>query len=480
MSHFNHSFHKSFYIDRLVNNAAKKTQDLATDGNGTTLLGGIYKSTDYTNIPTGTALTTYAAATPAGAKQKFIIASESPRSSTIGGMSSTTGSGLTAVTWNSHGGYDESIKSKDIQMNFINALGRADAVVGTSQTFEFHAYGGASSTSCFPCGSDPMVRIDLKGSDALRMLGHNAYRQFDIGGVCNCCGDDGDYIDPVKALAMIAKNIADDPILSKLLNTSATADVQTTFFAYTTNGGAAWTEVAYADLDAVACAATWDANRGAVIRIKPGVVDTQFGNCSWDTRDFANYEPLLANVEVLDESGNACDICKATHNPLGAASYNNGAPTTLGQFYYNATDTTGVQFNAVVPVHDLGVGDKVFKDLILTDAYMQMPRNQGIKDSARFREIEQSDALLTNITAANRNYWYTIYYLTHSVPRYNNPTGVFDNDQYTYSVAVPKWSAAGATIAAGDLVINGSGDADFNSIWTALSTLSGATMVTPS
>ena len=473
MSHFNHSFHKSFYIDRLVNNAAKKTQDLAIDANGTQLAGGLYKSTDYTNINTVATLQGYAAATPAGAKKKFIIASESPRSSTLSSTTSATG-------WQNHGGYDESIKSKDIQMNFINALGRADAAVGVAQTYEFQAFGGASSTSCFECGSDPMVRIDLKGSDALRMLGHNAYRQFDIGAKCNCCGDDGDYLDPIKVMAMIAKNIADDPILSPLLNTTATGAVATTYFATTVDGGTTWVEVAVADLDAVACAATWDANRGAVIRIKPGVVDTEFGNCSWDTRDFKNYEPLLANVEVLDESGNSCDICLATHNPLGAASYTNGAPTTLGQFFYNATSTAGAQFNAVVPIHDLGGGDQVFKDLILSDSYMQMPYNQGLRDSARFREIEQSDRLLSNITAANRSYWYTIYYLTHSVPRYNNPTGVFDNDQYTYSVVVPKWSALATTIAAGDLVINGTGTSDFNSLWDEISTLSGATMVTPS
>ena len=145
MSHFNHSFHKAFYIDKLVNSTGKKTQDLAADGDGVTLLGGLYKSTDYTNLAADSDLATYAgvnaggtvannAYNVGGAKKKFIIASESPRSSTIGGMSTTTGAGATAVTWNSHGGYDESIKSKDIQINFINSLGRADAAVGVSQT----------------------------------------------------------------------------------------------------------------------------------------------------------------------------------------------------------------------------------------------------------------------------------------------------------------------------------------------------------
>jgi len=38
------------------------------------------------------------------------------------------------------------------------------------------------------------------------------------------------------------------------------------------------------------------------------------------------------------------------------------------------------------------------------------------------------------VSAINRNALYTKYYLLHSVPRFNNPTGVFDNDRYLLEI----------------------------------------------
>jgi hypothetical protein len=48
----------------------------------------------------------------------------------------------------------------------------------------------------------------------------------------------------------------------------------------------------------------------------------------------------------------------------------------------------------------------------------------------------QRDTLeLIDITAAvNRNALYACYFILHSVPRYNNPTGTFDNDQYLLAI----------------------------------------------
>ncbi|MCJ7690528.1 MAG: hypothetical protein MUO60_14580, partial [Clostridiaceae bacterium] len=57
----------------------------------------------------------------------------------------------------------------------------------------------------------------------------------------------------------------------------------------------------------------------------------------------------------------------------------------------------------------------------------------GNADSARIREIEMSDELLAAVT---RTATYRAYYIQHTVPRFNNPTGVFDNDQYVYKVYV--------------------------------------------
>ena len=94
------------------------------------------------------------------------------------------------------------------------------------------------------------------------------------------------------------------------------------------------------------------------------------------------------------------------------------------------------------------LGEKVMRDLILTDRYAQMPYNQGTADSARIREIEGSADMFDSVT---RNALYKVYYLQHNVPRFNNPSSVFDNDQYMYQVFVLSTDTAG--IAAMDLMM---------------------------
>ena len=70
---------------------------------------------------------------------------------------------------------------------------------------------------------------------------------------------------------------------------------------------------------------------------------------------------------------------------------------------------------------------------------MQNPFNQGNADSSRIREIEGFDPILA---AVDRTKLYKAYYLQHSVPRLNNPSGVFDNDQYLYQIFVKCTDAA--------------------------------------
>ena len=78
-------------------------------------------------------------------------------------------------------------------------------------------------------------------------------------------------------------------------------------------------------------------------------------------------------------------------------------------------------------------GEHVVRQLLLTERYMQSPYNQGNKDSARIREIEGSTEV---VTAIDRTALYKTYYVQHVVPRFNNPSGVFDNDQYVYEIFV--------------------------------------------
>ena len=65
--------------------------------------------------------------------------------------------------------------------------------------------------------------------------------------------------------------------------------------------------------------------------------------------------------------------------------------------------------------------------MIVSESYLQ---NYFATD-VRIREITQGIDMLS---AINRRSTYTLYYILHSVPRYNNPTGVFDNDQYLLEI----------------------------------------------
>ena len=139
----------------------------------------------------------------------------------------------------------------------------------------------------------------------------------------------------------------------------------------------------------------------ACVTFKGAYVDTEFGNCSFDTRDHYNAEPVEIIVSSLDETGNPCNDC-------GVASR---TPGSMQQTQ----------------------GERVIRELIMSERYRQSPYNQGNASSARIREIEMSDELLDSVS---RSSTYLGYYFKHSVPRFNNPSGVFDNDQYLYKVYV--------------------------------------------
>jgi hypothetical protein len=75
----------------------------------------------------------------------------------------------------------------------------------------------------------------------------------------------------------------------------------------------------------------------------------------------------------------------------------------------------------------MGLGESVARDVILSERY----RQNFFATDLRIREITQGDQIFKSI---NRTAFYTRYYLQHSVPRFNNPTGTFDNDQYLLEV----------------------------------------------
>jgi hypothetical protein len=152
----------------------------------------------------------------------------------------------------------------------------------------------------------------------------------------------------------------------------------------------------------------------AGLRFIGAYVETTFGNCSFQKTDYFDQEIVQMIVQMMDIDGNPCNanLCSKSES----AGF-------VGQ----------------------GSGEVVFRDVILDESYLQ---NTFSSDS-RIREITQGDQLFT---AVPRNQRYTRYILNHSVPRYNNPTGIYDDDQYSLNIYVP--TSPGVTAAAFETFVN--------------------------
>jgi hypothetical protein len=74
-----------------------------------------------------------------------------------------------------------------------------------------------------------------------------------------------------------------------------------------------------------------------------------------------------------------------------------------------------------------GLGETKVRDLILSESYLQ----NFMADDLRIREITQGTEAYKVL---DRDALYGSFYILHSVPRFNNPSGVFDNDQYLLEV----------------------------------------------
>ena len=88
----------------------------------------------------------------------------------------------------------------------------------------------------------------------------------------------------------------------------------------------------------------------------------------------------------------------------------------------------------------MGTGEKVLRDLILSEGYQQ--NHFSTNRDLRVREITQGYDVSS---AVDRGGLYDCYYIQHTVPRYNNPSGTFDNDQYLLKIPVdPATAVPGA------------------------------------
>jgi hypothetical protein len=430
MAYFNHAFGKGFLAKTQLQDVTKTSADLGTVGQ-IALIDSNY-------------VVMNAAGVAAQAGGFYIAQASFMANDKIG-----SNPGM--------GGYKESSKSKMIMKKYISDMWITDCVDEVANVGTLLIKPTAAKLSCFPCDTQPMFRADIKGSAALRLLNHNAYGTLNgalpmppansqvtgaaltlpTNGVDMCCGTQ-DPTDSVGiAPSIIAINLRDqfnnNPILSKL----ATATLQVS-----TNSGVAWNPVTITQEN--------DIYAGGALGVTAGIagpntttagvwaaadwyrihftvktscdLQTQFGACSFDTRDFYELGDLKVLVDMQDETGAPCIPC-------------------LNYVTYNADATEFKQRRTSA--------DTAVRDILQTEAYRQSPYNQGNRDSSRFREQEQMsgivDAVGRDATSGTCAGMFRVYHLLHNVPRFNNPTGVFDNDQYHYKVYVPCSGAAAAT-----------------------------------
>lgn len=343
-----------------------------------------------------------------------------------------------------HGGYKETNKSKIINPKFVQKIYQVSsctpqqAVTSIGHTPYTQAGGpGAGNSSClyeFLCGETYYLRVDLKGSPALRFANHQIYQNiYTYTGCCNSPLVAGDPIDSTLVMIGWASELAKNPYTQAFVASvvySEQPQVSTFDAVAYTEWYAPGTTTSPVDGSTINEGQWWDYyptgtthNVGsfAGLRIAGAYVDTKFGNCSFQLTDFFEKELISIHASLVDINGDPC--------------------TFEGICVIN--DCNGVQ--------GMGFGEQVVRDLILSESYLQ----NFFATDVRIREITQGDQILASV---NRNALYTRYFILHNVPRYNNPTGMFDSDRYLLEIItngnmplldtfLSTWSAACAECA---------------------------------
>lgn len=268
-----------------------------------------------------------------------------------------------------HGGYQESVKSKGINPKYISKIWTVDAKAATASSATIEV----ADAEGFTKGESVFLRVDVKGSPALRFLGRNAYFVADYTVQC----DDGATVEPAKVLLELASQIEADNLVGPFVSVA----VQTW-------DGAAWNTVT------AAAGSAPGAHDSARLVITGAYVDTRFGDCSFDPKDHFEKEPVQILVSELNESG---DICAAN--------------------FQDAVLVAGTQGE--------GFGESVVRDFILSNRYAQ----EDFNSDPRMREILNDVSLEVERTGT-----YKAFNILHSIPRSYNPSGMHNSDQYLLTV----------------------------------------------
>lgn len=278
--------------------------------------------------------------------------------------------------------------------------GNDDATVDVATITTAHAQEGCgTSYNCckeFLCGETYNLRIDIKGSPALRFLNHNAY--YTAAAYTGCCPEGSIApvaVDSTEVMIKWASAITNSPIVSPFVQVVVQAEDGTLWYAPGTsatfladNGADTWDNYVSAGHTDGACAG---------LILNGAYVDTKFGDCTFQLTDFYEVEPVRLYASEVDLTGDPCafdGLCVVT-------------------------ECQGLQVQ--------GLGETILRELTMSESY----RQNFLATDLRIREITQGNQIITSI---NRGGLYYRYSILHSVPRFNNPSGTFDNDQYLLEI----------------------------------------------
>ena len=390
MAFFNDSFQKIFLGNKPTTaNPNQTTGFLTTAGISTSALPvvttsaattysvgswGLFDSVTYLSVTT---------ASLGAGKQKLLLAAAAPE--------------LTDKLGAFHGGYIESVKSKDINPLLINRFVRIDPcsprnqTVHVGQTKYTKTLSPTNSACCFTfvCGEVYNLRIELKNQPVYSFLNHSAVAILSYNTGCCPSNNPNALIDGTLAMIDWANQIINSPIFQNFIQPIVYSEAGT----------------AYAQPGNTLGLPGWDTyvSQGHVtgqcagLRLQGAYVDTVFGNCSFQPTDNYNIVPVNIFVSMVDFVGDPClftGICVVEECPM---------------------------------LEGNGFGETVLRDLILSEKY----RTQTFATDMRLREIELGFDILNSLT---RSTLYTRYLVQHNIPRNNNPTGMYSRDQYTLQI----------------------------------------------
>jgi hypothetical protein len=296
-----------------------------------------------------------------------------------------------------HGGYQESNKSKVINPKFLRKVWKVDAndaspaflqIGGTPDNID----GDGGCLKEYLCGESYYLRVEAKGTSALRFANHNLYQTLQADG--GCC-DDPSSPTPVAENGLdIYKQwgtaIATNPYLADFINPILVVDGDS--YAYSEELAA----VAGLAVGQVYSAVTTSADNAGLI-LQGAYVDTKFGDCTFQCSDYYGKEPVQLFASEVDLNGDPCTfggVCVVETCP-------------------------GIQAN--------GLGEQKVRELILSESYLQ----NFMSSDLRIREITQGTRAYEVLS---RTASYSSFFMLHSVPRYSNPSGTYDNDQYLLEI----------------------------------------------